>query len=187
MDEKACVNDCPWPIEEILGDEFLSRHIPVQGSPKQPDGRRFPSESHFALKEGEDGLSHYWNRYITIEDIFITIGLSHRLDGQFKNHTAFKVFQIESGFIKSLNELITTEHKPIFRNPAPVGQPNNRSHSLVKFSLDETDLLQIRSNLAAYCVENYNISYRDFKPANLTARIEDLRLRGNKTPYHSIQ
>jgi len=188
MDEETGLITCPWPVEPIPGNEYLSRHVLASGLIKE-SGRRFPSESDFILRETEDGLSHYWNRHISLEDIYITIALTHNAKGAYKEYTSFKIFQIENNYIKSLNDSLKVEHNPaFFGNPAPVGSPNNRSHSLVIFpKVEEEELLQIRINLATFCQKNYETSYREFDVKSIKEKVVHLREKTNDTPYHRLE
>lgn len=192
MDEKSdpIIGDCPWEVETIPVDHKLSRQFWVHYMKKTSGGRRFPPESEFKTRDGDLGLSFYWNKYIDLKSIFLTIGLSHKSDSsrKFKDYTGFKIFQIPCEVIISLYESISIVHEPLFNgNPAPIGQPNIRSHTLVQFGeIQEEDSLRVRMNLSEYCVKNHNDSYRHFEVTSIRNEIRQLIESGDNTPFHRI-
>lgn len=169
--------DCNWEIEDIPDHAYLFR----QATSKQrvtEGNRRFPNEAFFTLREGEDGLSCNWDKYSSIKDSFILIGLRFNSRQQYLDYKSFKIFKLSVGFLKSI-EGITVIHKPEFNgNPAPIGRPNNKSHSEICY-LDD---VEIRTKLSDYSREND--CYCDFDINSLEKEILALREKLNDTAYH---
>ena len=180
MDEKFEVNNIPWPIEEIPSEDFVTRQaLPMERTGKRP--RKFPKESHFKLRPGEDGLSVNWVKYLDTKSNFILLGLTHNRNGDYLDYSGFKIFKYSVKFLRSLDGVADVEHKPIYNgNPAPVGKPNNRAHAIVIYPDDE----EIRMNLSDYCRENFDHSFCEFDISSLDQEINNLRERLNDTPYH---
>jgi hypothetical protein len=85
------------------------------------------------------------------------------------------------GFLRSISGIESVEHNPVINgNPAPVGKPNNYSHSLVMYQDDEL----IRKTLSTHIRDNQEDTYCLFEANSLNERLEELRQRLNDTPYH---
>jgi hypothetical protein len=167
-----------WAKEIIGNEDFVYRQCHFSEVIKK-SGLRFPNEAHF--KPDEDGLSVNWNRKIDLPQNYILIGISRKVNGQFKNHTDFRIFQYPVRMLKSIEGIEAVEHDPQFHgNPSPVGKPNNPAHSLVKYEDEE----HIRMNLSDYSRDNNNEALCVFNVNSLNVVIEDLRSRLNDTPFH---
>src|SRR5882762_2703233 len=104
MDEKPSLGS-PWTAENIPNEHFVSRHFSEKRLKKGLDNRRFPSEADFSLQAGEDGLSVYWQKYIDLKDIYLTIGLTHTYKkNEFKDYKTFKIFKFLVGLLTSIQE-----------------------------------------------------------------------------------
>ncbi|MGN7722273.1 hypothetical protein [Chitinophaga sp. 22620] len=176
MDEKFDNLAYPKPIEVITNECFVYRQAHID----KLKNKRIPSESHFI--PDSDGLSVYWNRHCTVNEIYILIGLSYRhKKTEYKNHEHFKVFKLNAGMLRSINGVQDVLHTPIINgNPAPLGQPNNYSHSSVIYENDE----EIRMKICDFISENYDECYCDFEPSSLNDQIAALRERLDNTEYH---
>jgi len=186
MDEttEAIVNDIPWPLEEITIDCELYRHVHYSHRPKYQGKRRHPNESHFILKDGEDGLSFNWNKYAKEKRGLIVIGLKIGNNGSFIPISDYSYFKFPVSFLYSIVGVYEIVHNPIFNgDPSEVGSPNNKSHSLVVFDRDD---LSVRVNLSDYCNEHYESAKCDTDLAEIASRLNELRDRLNNTPYHKL-
>ena len=186
MDEglELTLND-PWAVEFIPNENFVYRQsIPRDWIREEGTKRRWPNEASFVLKENELGLSVNWDKYISIKDNFLIIGLTQNTPGRFINPTAFKIFKFPVAFLRSIEEIKDVIHNPSYHgNPSPIGQPNNRAHSLVEYSDDDGF---VRMNLSDYCNSNYIDCYCEFDVNSINEELEELRNRLNETPFHSL-
>jgi len=184
MDEgvKEINNNYPWNPEVINEEDFVYRQVPVQQRISNR-GKKYPSESHFILRESEDSLSFNWAKYIDVQKNFQLIGISYFRD-KFLDYTAFKIFRFPVNFLKSLSKFKRVEYSPVFNGlPSPIGQPNIKSHtSLHCDAFDDA----IRAELSDFCLDNYEQSYCEFDVKLVRAEIEELRARGNDTPFHML-
>ena len=175
MDEIPPVSST-WVIEEIPDIDFVLRQVPVIQT--GPSGRRVPNETAFKLRPGENGLSVNWEKYLDVKGNYILLGLTFNKNNTFIDYTAFKIFRLEVGYIRSVSGVTDVLHDPVFRgDPAPVGQPNNRAHSLIICDDDE----EVRTKLSDYCRDNFDISDCKFKITSLKTEIEKLKQRLNDT------
>lgn len=170
-----------WEKETIPYEGIVYRQIFVAGIPKI-NGKRVPNEAHFI--PDPDGLSVHWSKYITIEQIYYIIALSFNKKGDYINYTSFKIYQFPISFLRDLEGIIDIKHDPVINgNPAPIGHPNNRAHTLVIYPNDE----EIRLNIADFVRDYYDNSYCDFDIRYLENEIKVLRERLNDTEYHKIR
>jgi hypothetical protein len=175
MDEISPVVS-PWEKEEIPDIDFVLRQVPVINT--GPSGRRVPNETAFKLRPGENGLSVNWEKYLDIKHNYILLGITFNKINTFIDYTAFKIFRLEVGYIRSISGVTDVLHDPVFRgDPSPVGQPNNQAHSLIICNDDE----EVRIKLADYCRQNFDISDCKFNISSLRTEIEKLRQRLNET------
>ena len=184
MDEAIgkIINKNPWlPPEPIPDDSFLFRLVPVRQTDKIGK-TRFPKESHFVLREGEEGLSINWDKYIDHAGTLILQGLRFSYGTEnYIDPTAYLVYKLSAKFLKENKSEKNLKHDPEYHgNPSPIGKPNNRSHSLFCYTNDD---LALRVILSDYCQGNDSRCYlKNFKEIN--AELEGLKQRLNDTPYH---
>jgi hypothetical protein len=117
--------------KEVIPDEDnVYRNVPTIHIGRWVSSRQ-PKESDFTLREGEIGLSVNWDKYCTLNEAFVKIGLERtpKNPAIYRNPKDFKVIKINVGDlrkIKLLSEVpVTVIHDPI---DIPVA---NRSHSLI--------------------------------------------------------
>ena len=168
-----------WDIEEIPDKDFVYRRIPT-GHLIGDKPRRFPSPSHF--KFIGDGLSVNWDKYISVNENIILIGITYKKDmDEFMDYTPYHIFKFNVGKVKLIAEEIEIKHNPVFHKeiPSPPGCPNNKAHSLVIYSDDE----EIRLKLSEYCSSEKDAKC-DCNVKLLKNEIEELRKRLNETKYH---
>ena len=173
-----------FQIEIIPNKDFVLRRVlPFERT--GPKKRRFPNESHFELRPNEKGLSVNWEKYLSLSQNYIIIGLTYKMGTKkFQDHTAFKIFKFPVSFLRSIVEIQDVIHSPIYNgNPAPVGNPNNIAHSEVLYEND----VEIYVKLSSYCDENFNEACCNFEVNSVNEKIEELRLLLNDTPYHKTQ
>ncbi len=134
------MKNLPWEIELIPVDSKVYRLIPLHMIRK---GSRIPSESMF--QPDADGLSVDWDKYSTPAMSLVRTGLTFRFNSQeYKDPSRFLVFRLNVGEAGNLEEVIAVNHTPVFHgDPAPVGLPNNRSHSSI-LGEDEEIRLKLR-------------------------------------------
>lgn len=144
----------PYSIEIIPDEDYVFRQIHKEQFKKKDS--RFPSERHFSLNEGEKGLSVNWERYCSVERNWILIGLSYRHNStSYKDPALFHVFRINVGVLRVVQGVEDVIHDPVYNEPPLLGKPNNRSHSLIKYSNDEEYRLKL-SDLADMVGNNYD-------------------------------
>jgi hypothetical protein len=172
-----------WPSESITEQCILYRHAHFSKLSKNPEKRRFPNESHFTLREGEDGLSFNWGKYADEQRGFIVLGLTHRHDGDFMKIGDYTFFKYPKKVLKEIPGIQEIIHHPTFNgNPSDVGKPNNKSHSLVIYDKDD---LSVRMDLSDYC-NRIKDSKCDVEIKLLDQELNALRERLNNTEYHRL-
>lgn len=143
--------------------------------------RKFPNESHFQLREGERGLSVNWKRYITLEENFLLISITYNKKNNFLDHSIFKIFQYPVALFRSINQIIDVIHTPEENgDPAPVGKPNNPSHSEVLYEND----IEIFVKLSDYCDKNFEKAFCEFDVNSINEKAKELKTKLNNTKYH---
>ena len=173
---------CPYTIELIPNESSVLRQVVVSQTYKEL-GRRIPNETHF--KPDPDGLSVHWDKYISVEDVYHLISISHnyKTPPSFKDYTSFLVFRFGVSGLREIDGISDVIHDPVYKgNPAPVGQPNNRAHALVKYEDDE----EIRVLLCDWVRDNYNECFCEMDIKTLRNEIEALRERLDDTKFHRI-
>jgi len=183
MDEKAEVAtpNCPWEIQTITDDDFAFRQVPVNLRETHRT-RKIPTESSFALRPNEDSLS--FNLKAIIIDVsknFKLMSITHTSSGKFVEVTAFKIFEFQINFLKTIGKFEAITHTPQFHGaPSPIGKPNNKSHlSLFCGEFNEGSRVQLKE----YCMENDCECQFDIN--SIREEIAELRARSNDTPYHN--
>ena len=173
-----------FEFEEISNEDYVFRQVTPFDRIFGDKRRRFPNETHFELRPGEKGLSTNWDKHISLGQNFILIGLTHNPNtGKFLNHTMFQIFRYPVSFLMSIEGIENVKHQPVFHdNPAPVGKPNNKSHSEVIYENDE----EIWLKLSDFCNDNYDEAFCDFKANSVNDEIEELRELLNNTEYHKL-
>lgn len=183
MDETVEVKmpACPWPVEQIEGESFLYRQIPVHARVTSR-GKKFPGEGHFELRDGEESLSFNWNKHIDVPKNYILLGLTFNINDLYLEYTGYKIFKYPVSFLKALPKFISLDHTPnYYGSPSPNGKPNNRAHSSLDCGIFDDGT---RVALSDYCIENIEESECNFKIKAIKGEIEELRARANDTPYH---
>jgi hypothetical protein len=169
-----------WPKEPIPDEDHVYRHCHYTDVIKEKR-LRFPNEAHF--KPYSDGLSVNWDKKISLKQVFILLGLTHKPNQNvdFKDYKQFQVFKFPIKLLRGIPGIESVEHDPVFLgNPSPKGKPNNPAHTLVKYPDDE----EIRMTLSDYSRENSTETYCPFDVNSLNAEIEELRLRLPDVPYN---
>lgn len=173
---------CPWPTEEI-DDEFpLLRHIASDKRQTKND-RKFPGADHFAIRKdlGENSLSFNWGKYADIKISYSLIGITIGNNGKFISPGSYVFYKYPKDILKSLPKFEKIIHSPDWNgNPSPIGKPNNKSHALL-FCGDFN--ASTRAVLSLYCQENESAKLT-YKLAAVLKEIEELKKRGNNTPFH---
>lgn len=173
-----------YNIEEIPDEDYVYRQVLTFShllNGKSP--RRFPNETQFELRDGEIGLSVNWDKYITVQDNFILLGLTHNKLGEYLEYTSFKIFKFPVVFPKKIEGIKDVLHKPIFNgNPAPLGLPNNQSHSEIVYENDE----EIWLKLSDYCESNFDDAFCKFKVSSLNQEINKLRAQLQNSKFHIL-
>lgn len=171
-----------FEVEIIPDNAFVYRQI----LPHEWIGlkkRRFPSESHFELRPDEEGLSVNWDKYITVENNYILIALTKNSKDKFQNHTAYKIFRYPTELFRNIEGIEDLIHKPVFNgNPAPIGKPNNQSHSEAIYVNDPEILLK----LSDYCNVEHETSFCKFNVNSINDRVKELKAMLNDTPFHKL-
>jgi hypothetical protein len=181
MDEEPeLINNCPWQLDKVTDECVIFR----QTTPRQRSGkpRRFPNESNFALREGEDYLSFNWERYITVDKNYKLIGITHNRNGEFLDISHFTIFKYPAKEVMKIRG-VSIEHIPVYHDetPSPVGHPNNPAHLGVL--VGESDLA-FRTEMTDYCASNSASIQTICDKAATIQEIQEIRRRANETPYH---
>ncbi len=167
--------------DQIIPDED---YVFRQTVPRERTGskkRKFPNESHFQLSEGERGLSVNWTKHITLEENFLLISITYGRKSNFLDHRMFKIFQYPVALFRNIEQIKDVIHTPLENgDPAPVGEPNNPSHSEVIYEND----MEIFVKLSDYCDKNFKEAYCDFDVNSINEKTEELRAKLNNTKYH---
>ena len=171
-----------WEIEKIPDDSFLYRQAHILSNTHQVDNKRIPNESHFS--PDEDGLSVYWDKYANEQFIYCYIALSYKFKSdKFKDYRAYKIYKFPTEIFRKIQDVSDVLHSPVYYgNPAPVGFPNNKSHSLVIYPND----VEIRLKLTDYVKEFYSEAHCEYDVKLLDKEISNLRERLNDTPFHKV-
>jgi len=170
-------------IEIIPDESFVFRQV-LPRERKGPKKRRFPNEAHFELRENETGLSVNWDKYINVKKNYTLIALTlNPKSGKFQDHTFYKIFKYPVKIFRNIENIDDVIHKPIFNgNPAPVGKPNNQSHSEVIYEND----LEIFVKLSDYCHKEFENSYCEFDVNSINDKVKELKDLLNDTSYHRL-
>lgn len=187
MDEGSEVNQSnPWLVEIIPNENFVYRQsIPRDWIKEEGTKRRWPNEASFSLRKNETGLSVNWDKYISVKDNYVIIGLTQSTAGKYLNHTSFRIFKFPVEFLRSIEEISDVIHDPLFNgNPSPVGQPNNRAHSLIEYSDNDGFA---RMNLSDYSNNNYDQCFCEFNVNSINQELEELKGRLDNTAFHRIR
>ena len=173
MDEISHL-DHNWEVKIIPNEDFVLRQVHILRT-KDINGKKIPTEAAFSLRSSDlEGLSVNWERYITIKENYILLGLTFNSNKKFVDYTLFKIFKIQVQFIRSLENIEDVVHSPVFHGSLPpIGRPNNYAHSLIQGEIDE----EVRMGLADYCMNNYEDSYCKYQVATLNTEINSLRQR----------
>ncbi|TCC98489.1 hypothetical protein [Pedobacter hiemivivus] len=76
------------------------------------------------------GWSVDWNKFTTPEECLIRSGLTYKFNkNEFRNQNDYRIFELNVGQVKKIEEITRLEHTPTNRTPEKIGQPNNPSHS----------------------------------------------------------
>lgn len=183
MDEtvRKIVDENPWlPPEPIPDESYVYRLVPVRHTDKIGK-TRFPKESHFTLREGEDGLSLNWDKYVDHTKTLILQGLrfSHGTEEYIKPGS-YLVYKLPAKFLRKVKNEKSLKHDPeYYGDPSPLGKPNNPSHSLFCYTNDD---LRLRVLLSDYCCSEGSRCSLNFK--EITDELDALKKRLNETPYH---
>jgi hypothetical protein len=180
MDEVFGIAEDEFQIPLTIPDE-ASVYRQVHYNELDKDNRRYPKASHFKLKEGEADLSVNWDQWICSDEVYHIIGLSHNARSEFKDIRKFKIFKISVDYLRKLSGIEKVSHSPKYNgNPAPIGKPNNYSHSSVFYPDDE----EIRKKLSNYCNDNDPGLASSVNYSVLEKIIDQLKERLNETKYH---
>ena len=137
--------------QEIPVSDFVLRNIHFSHWVKKR-----PKEASFSPLP--DGLSINWEKHCSIDNSFVIIGCSKRVNSEeYKKYQDFKIIRFNVGELKQL-KLIDLNLIKVFHDP----QVNNFSHSLVCY--DENDA-EIRVKMCDMVEQKY--SQIVFKPENL--------------------
>lgn len=117
----------------------------VEDSRRDKENKFIPSQSCFSLtqKDKEDGygLSTDWNRKTTPEESVARFGAMHKhtRDGsiQFKPYRNREIYAFEISFLETLLEINEVVYNPISNDPPISGSPNNPSHSLIMYKIED--------------------------------------------------
>ena len=152
--------------KKIPNEDYVFRNTPLFQFKQWSENKRRPNEADFI--PDLDGLSVNWEKYCTLEEVFILIGLSKNRSGNYLDQRNFKTIQFNVGVLRSLTRL---EGDPIDVIHDP--KENNYSHSLVCYSEDEEE---IRVKLCELVHQNYESMV--MKPADFSSiekQIEKLK------------
>lgn len=110
-------------LTEIPNEDSIFRNIHCASYKKWSPKRR-PNEADFRFDK--DGMSVTWEKYCTLTELFIIIGLQKNKSGQYRNPKEFKVIKFN---VKQLRNLIlsTGETLKVIYSPTE----ENIGHSLV--------------------------------------------------------
>lgn len=170
----------PWPSIEISSEDYIFRQASVSNTIKRK--RRVPSEACFILRPDEKDLSFNIERFIDAYKNYLLIGITHSAKGPLQVDT-FRVFKLPVSLVKSLQAFKTIRYSPNFYGaPSPIGKPNNKSHVSLQCSNYDVGF---RTEMAEYCQNNSDKSCFEFDLKEIKKDVEQLRLRGNETPFHN--
>ncbi|GEM_PF-4405491 len=164
----------------------LFRLAPSKLVDRQDSGsgkRRIPNESVFELREGEEGLSMNWDRYICENKSLILRGLTYKKNStDFIDPSSCLVFKLP---ISMITDYANVRYSPVFiDNPSPVGSPNNKSHCDIIPS-SEGMALKLMMDLVDYCKNEHEKAFCNTKFKTIRPKLEEYRERGNNTPFHT--
>ncbi len=166
--------------QNIPDEDYVYRQtVPRDRTGKKK--RKFPNESHFQLRDGERGLSVNWTKHITLREIFLLISITYGRNNIFLDHTIFKIFKYPVSLFRNIDQIKNVIHSPLENgDPAPVGMPNNPSHSEVLYEND----MEIFVKLSHYCDQNFENAYCNFDVNSINRKSGELRAKLNDTKYH---
>ena len=183
MDGKPKIDNedfCPWPEIKISNQDYIFRQALVSKTNGKREYRS-PKEACFDLRPGEDYLSFNIDRFITSRQNYLLLGITKNTKGDFLEIDTFRVFKIPISFVKSLKEFKSVEHSPNYYGaPSPIGKPNNKSHTSLCSNYD----VGFRTEMAEYCQKNITECYYNHDLLEIRGEIDQLRIRGNETPFH---
>jgi hypothetical protein len=105
------------------------------------------SESAFAMRLGEDGLSVDWNNENTAEHSLERVGHTYKTNKtEFKNKADFMVYELDVDFVRQLEFVSDVVHDPVFNDPEILGKPNNPAHALIINTKDEEVRVKLRDH-----------------------------------------
>jgi hypothetical protein len=169
------MTDGPWEQELIPDESNVLRQVHFSHLTSSTKKKRFPNETHFT--PGGDGLSVNWDRYCDTLLAYIIIGLTHKSNRQYKNPVDFKVFKMHVQILRKIDGIEDVIHDPKFYgNPSVIGNPNNRSHSLIKYPNDE----ELRLKLSDLIRDNYDESICKCDASLIEKEVGELRERISK-------
>lgn len=115
--------------KEILDEDSIFRNIHCASYKKWFPKRR-PNEADFRFDK--DGMSVTWEKYCTLTELFIILGLQKNKSGQYRNPKGFKVIKFN---VKELRNLVLSTGETLDVMYAPTKE--NIGHSLVCCPSDE--------------------------------------------------
>jgi len=136
-----------WPKDEHIPNEsilFCRVHI---GMISKKNNLPNPSAFYNTPRTG-DNLSTDWDKYSTAEESRDRIGLQYRHGTtEFKNKLKFNIYSFSARKIRSITPEQIPEHDPHQNIPEILGDPNNRSHSIIIGDKGEKNDPEVRLKL----------------------------------------
>ncbi|OYD43934.1 hypothetical protein [Sphingobacterium cellulitidis] len=176
LSDKVGLDDTSY-LFRLAPSKLVDRQDSLSGK------RRIPNESVFELREGEEGLSMNWDKYICEKKSLILRGLTYKKNStDFIDPSSCLVFKLPTSMIKDYANI---KYSPIFiGNPSPIGFPNNKSHCDVIPS-NEGMALKLMMDLVDYCKNEHEKAFCDTNYKSLRPILEEYRAQGNNTPFHT--
>lgn len=173
-----------YKVEPIPDESYVFRQTVPRDRTGNNKKRKFPNESHFELREGEEGLSVNWSEYMDVEKNYLLLSLTKNPNsGKFLDHSIFKIFKYPVSLFRSISKIDSVKHVPVFNgDPSDVGLPNNQAHSEVYYKND----IEIFVKLSDYCNVYFDDSYCNFDVSSINDKVAELREMLNDTPFHKL-
>lgn len=130
------------PIETIPSEHFILKRVNVAEIKNRWSSKRRPSEVDFMHRiidgEREDGISTQWEKYCSLTELFIRVGVQKNRKDEYMNPKHFKAIKLNVGDIRALEVLIDVDviHSPL--------SPDDYGHSLICFEEDGSDEVRLK-------------------------------------------
>ena len=148
--------DSAEKAESLSPDEFVYR-LCLIGS-RDRKNKEIPALNNFepTNRDKLDGISVDAANLTSPEMSLAILGAQYKKNTtEFKDFSTREIYPLLTGYILKLPKIKDVIHNPIYINDPPIGSPNNKAHSLIRFtSFDFEDTPELILKMRDHAVSN---------------------------------